>query len=139
MLSFFGDVNWLAVLVCAVASMAVGFVWYGPLFSKPWSKMTGWTNEKVAALPKNNMAMSYIMAFIFAFIIASVLALALQATYSSGIGDGIATAIVLWVGLTGATLAVNMTFERRPVALWGIEAGYHLVMLVIFAIILSAW
>lgn len=139
MLSFFGDVNWLAVIVCAVSSMIVGFLWYGPLFSKPWSKITGWTKEKVAALPKNKMPVNYILAYIAAFIIASVLAFALLATNASGIGEGILTAVVLWVGLTGATIGVNMIFERRPFKLFSIEAGYHLVMLIIYAIILSAW
>jgi uncharacterized membrane protein YpjA len=39
MLSYIGEVNWLAVIVCAVLSMVIGFIWYGPLFSKPWVKL----------------------------------------------------------------------------------------------------
>ena len=139
MLSYFGSVNWLAVIACAVLSMAIGFVWYGPLFSKPWSKMTGWTSEKVAALPKSNMVMNYVLAFIAAFVVASILAIALLATGSNGVGEGIITAIVLWVGFTGATIGVNMIFERRPLALFGIEAGYHLLALILYSIVLSVW
>jgi hypothetical protein len=139
MLSYLGDVNWLAVVVCAVLSMVIGFIWYGPLFSKPWGKMTGWTSEKVAAVARSRMSMSYILAFIAAFIIALVLAVTLQAISSDGVGEGVIAAIVLWVGFTGATIGVNMTFERRPLSLFGIEAGYHLVTLIVYSIILSVW
>ena len=31
----FTAVNFLAILVAAIAHMVVGFLWYGPLFSKP--------------------------------------------------------------------------------------------------------
>ena len=139
MLSYFGNVNWLAVLVCAVLSMVIGFIWYGPLFSKPWSKLTGWTNEKVAALPKSNMVTSYVLAFIAAFIISTVLAIVLLAVKPDGVADGIVAAIVLWVGFTGATIGVNMTFEHRPLSLFGIEAGYHLLTLIVYSIVLSTW
>jgi uncharacterized membrane protein YpjA len=138
-LSYFGDVNWWAVLVCAILSMVIGFIWYGPLFGKPWGNITGWTNEKVSALPKSSTARSYILAFIAAFIIASVLAITLLAINTNGIGNGIVAAIVLWVGFTGATIGVNMTFERRPLSLFCIEAGYHLLTLVVYSIVLSLW
>ena len=133
--SYLGDVNWLAVVVCAVISMVIGFIWYGPLFSKPWANMTGWTEEKIAALPKSNMVRSYVLAFIAAFVIALVLA----ATGSDSIGSGITTAVILWVGFTGATIGVNMLFERRPIALFSIESGYHLAAMIIYSIILSVW
>lgn len=139
MLTFLGNVNWLAVIFCAVLSMVIGFLWYGPLFSKPWAKITGWTKEKIAALPKNKMPVNYLMAYLAAFVIASVLAITLLATNSQGVGEGIITAIVLWVGFTGATIGVNMIFERRPISLFGIEAGYHLVTLIAYSIILSVW
>ena len=139
MLNYFGDVNWWAVIVCAAISMVIGFIWYGPLFGKPWGTITGWTNEKVAALPKSKMTTSYILAFIAAFIIALVLAIALLATGAAGICDGIITAIILWLGFTGATIGVNMTFERRPLSLFGIVSGYHLLALVVYSIVLSVW
>jgi hypothetical protein len=139
MLSYFGEVNWWAVIVCTVLGMVIGFIWYGPLFGKPWGKITGWTSEKVAALPKGKWYFSYTLAFIAAFIIALVLAIALLATGAAGIGDGIITAIILWVGFTGATIGINMTFERRPLSLYGIEAGHHLLALIAYAIVLSLW
>jgi len=139
MLSYLGDVNWWAVIVCAVLSMVVGYLWYGPLFSKPWGEMTGWTKDKVAAIPMNKFAVSYLLAFIAAFVISSVLAIVLRAVGAEGIGDGIVTAIVLWVGFTGATIGINMIFERKPLSLFGIQAGFHLVVLMVYSVVLSLW
>ncbi len=30
------QINLLAVVVCAIASMVLGMLWYGPLFGKKW-------------------------------------------------------------------------------------------------------
>ncbi len=35
------EINYLAVLVCGVIALALGFVWYGPLFGKKWLQITG--------------------------------------------------------------------------------------------------
>ena len=44
-----GAINWLAVLVAVVAAQVVGFLWYGPLFSKQWMAALGRTQEEVRA------------------------------------------------------------------------------------------
>ena len=50
MVSFAG-VNWLAVLVGVVASNALGFLWYGPLFGKTWLSMIGKKQEELKSSP----------------------------------------------------------------------------------------
>ena len=35
------DINWLAVIVAAVATFVLGGVWYGPLFGKIWRAADG--------------------------------------------------------------------------------------------------
>ena len=37
------NINYIAVVVAAVASMAVGFIWYGVLFRKQWMSLMGFT------------------------------------------------------------------------------------------------
>ena len=34
-------INYLAIILATAAEFAIGFVWYGPLFSKLWGKMHG--------------------------------------------------------------------------------------------------
>lgn len=35
------EVNYLAIVVSAVAAFAIGFIWHGPLFGKTWAKLCG--------------------------------------------------------------------------------------------------
>src|SRR4030065_2527026 len=51
MVSFAG-INWLAVLVGVVASNALGVLWYGPLFSKPWLQALGQKEEELQSRPR---------------------------------------------------------------------------------------
>ena len=34
-------INYLAVALCVLVALPVGFVWFGPLFGKPWAKEMG--------------------------------------------------------------------------------------------------
>src|SRR5260370_5585159 len=37
------SLNWLAILVAAISTMVIGFLWYSPLlFAKPWMKEMGY-------------------------------------------------------------------------------------------------
>ena len=47
----FTSVNWLAVLVGTVLSMALGALWYGPLFGQYWLKLIGKTEEELESNP----------------------------------------------------------------------------------------
>ncbi len=60
-------VSWLAVLVCAVVLMVVGFVWY-TVFANRWSAYTGWSREKAAQGPRNQMILNYVITFVAGFI-----------------------------------------------------------------------
>src|SRR5260370_35284703 len=42
------ELNWLAILVAAISTIVVGFLWYSPLlFAKPWMREMGYDpNDK---------------------------------------------------------------------------------------------
>jgi hypothetical protein len=53
----FTDMNYLAVLVAAIAGWAVGAFWYsGVLFGKKWQKELGFTDEYIR---QANMALIF--------------------------------------------------------------------------------
>ncbi len=61
------DVNWLAILVAALASFVLGFIWYNPkVFGTAWMKSVGLTPEDAK---KGNMAMIFGVAFVMAIVI----------------------------------------------------------------------
>ena len=132
------SVNWLAVVACGVVLMIIGFAWY-TLFAKPWSELSGWTREKVAQVPQNQMMMSYGITFLTALLTVFVLAGMLHLTRTTAIPGALALAGVVWAGFTAGPTISNFAFERRPWALWAITSGNTLVSLLISAVILVLW
>src|SRR5262245_25849071 len=132
-------INWLAVLVCGILSMVVGFLWYGNfLFGPAWSRYTGWTEEKIRALPSSNMGITYGWTFVLALILAATLASGLAGfgqTAEIGVVEGILFSVLRWGGFVAATQGVNMLFDHKPLGLFAITAGYHLVLAILFGII----
>jgi hypothetical protein len=60
-------INHCAVLVCALANLALGAIWYSPLlFYKPWMKENNFTEDD---LKKNNPAKTYGITLFFPFLL----------------------------------------------------------------------
>ena len=68
------DINWLAVVLAAVAAFVLGGIWYSPLlFAKPRQRLAGLSNEDLAS---GNPAITYKIPFLLALVAAAVLSLA---------------------------------------------------------------
>lgn len=130
-------INYLAVLVCAIVSMIIGSIWYGPLFGKPWMKEVGKTEEDLKA--NFNPAKTYSLAFLGGFLTILVLAYIISLTNAVEIIDGIRIALTTWVGFTFATAYVTSLFEGSSKKLLLINAFYNLTVLLVSAIIIILW
>ena len=70
------SINYLAVVIGAVLSMAIGALWYGPLFGKKWLEIVGATALNLEArkqMQKNAMPLYLVQ---FALTLFQVLVLA---------------------------------------------------------------
>ena len=128
------DVNWIAVLLCAVSSLVLGGIWYSPmLFAKPWQHAAGLSDEQ---LKSGNMAMIFGLTFLLSLIAAAVFAMFLGRNFGlvPAIAAG-ASAGLCWVA---ASYGITYLFEHRPVKLWLINGGYHTLQFTLFGAILGA-
>jgi len=129
------DINYWAVLVAALVNMVVGSIWYSKaLFSKQWMKLTGRKMEDMSG-----GGLGYGVTIISALVQAWILAHFVAYAGSTTVGDGLVTGFWLWLGFVAVTTAVNFVFEGRSWALWKINAGYFLVVLLINGALLAAW
>ena len=46
----FSEINFWAILVCAVATFMVGGLWYGLVFAKTWVTAHGFSDDQVASM-----------------------------------------------------------------------------------------
>jgi hypothetical protein len=65
------EINFLALLLAALSTLVVGFIWYNPkVFGTIWMKESGMTEEKMKGA---NMALIFGMSFFYAFLISMVI------------------------------------------------------------------
>lgn len=138
-LNFAGGLNIWAILVSGLASMVIGFLWHGPLFGKAWVRYTGWTEEKIKALKPSSMTRVYLLAFATALVAALALAWLARATGASGVKDGLVLGALVGIGFAATAFATNHLFERKPVGLWLIAAGYQVAYLMTAGVIVTIW
>ena len=93
-------VNLLSVLVAAIATMVVGFLWYSPLlFARPWMVAMGYDpNDKarMEAMQKSagkSYAISFIAALVSAFVLGKIVEITTvnSALYGMKIGFAVRT------------------------------------------------
>jgi hypothetical protein len=132
----FGSINYLAIIVAALSSFMVGWIWYGPLFGKIWMKLHGFTEEE---LKNSSMSMPVIMVVNYIATAMAALAIAMfigpEATAGFGIFAGLMIAI-FWIGTSRLN---DVLYEKKPWRLFFINVGYNTIIYVIMGAILGAW
>lgn len=132
-------VNYLAVLVAALASMVIGFLWYSPvLFGNAWQKLMGWS-EKQAKEKTAKMGPAYLVALIGALVTAYVLAHLVTYLDVKTWQDALMLAFWTWLGFIATTGLSMVLWEGKPIKLYLINVGYSLADLVAMALILTYW
>ncbi len=128
------DIHWSAVMVAAVTTFLVGGAWYSPLlFGKAWQRLAGLSDVDLQGGTARVFGVSLVMALVqstnLAFFIgkSGTLEFAMFAAAATG------------VGFVAPALVVTGLFERRSGALLAIDAGYHVVSLLLMGAILGAW
>lgn len=129
------SINYLAVLVAAIAGMVVGAVWYSPaVFGNAWMKAIGKKTDQLGD-PTN----SYLIATVLALVLAYVMAHFVDYVNASTVGAAVQLAFWLWLGFVITTQGVNAVFEGKSRDLFLVSAGHHLAEFIVVAAILALW
>lgn len=133
-------VSFLPVLIAAVASMAVGMVWYSPaVFGRSWMKLSGLTPTKLNKAKKEGMGKSYLAAFIGALVTSYVLALFAKYTTASTLVDALQLGFWIWLGFVAPIMLGIVLWEGKSARLYFINIFHYLVSLVVMSLILVSW
>lgn len=133
-------INYPAVAASAVAYWVLGALWYSPLlFARPFIALKGYSPEQLAAMQAASHAWEIGAAFATSFILAYVLAHFVKFTGAETAGGGMQTGFWLWLGFVATTNLETVTFESRPLGLYLINNGYHLVGMLLMGALLAVW
>lgn len=127
------DIHWLAVLAAAASAFALGGLWYGPLFLKPWSRAAGMDPNAAPGHP----AKVFGTAFFCSLLAAAAMAFILPA--SAGALQGAMLGLLVGFFFVAMSFGINYAFSQRQMLLWLIDGGYHVVQFALYGLILGAW
>ncbi len=126
-------VNWLAIVLATVASMALGAAYYGVL-SAQWLAASGRTKEDID--PKDFMP--YVWSVIVQLVMAYFLAvLTPPLAGAMTIGHGLQIAFLMWLGFVATSMILNHRYQGKPWSLTVIDSGYILAALLVQGLVLG--
>jgi len=135
----FAGINYLAVVVAAVAAWLFGAVWYR-LLSAPWLAAQGKTHADLTGPDgKPKSYVPFVLVFVAELIMAWMLAGVLGHLGSVTVKNGAISGAFLWFGFVLTTVAVNNAFGGRKAMLTAIDAGHWLAVLVLMGAIIGAF
>jgi len=160
------EFNFLAILVAALSSFVVGFIWYNPkVFGTIWMKEIGLTEEQAQ---KSNMLKIFGLTFVYAFMLAFMMpnlvihqsgALSMiggpmfvdsakpsYAAFMADYGDafrsykhGALHGFISGIFIALPIVSINGLFEQKSWKYMAIQAGYWTTILTIMGSIICGW
>jgi hypothetical protein len=137
----FAGINYLAVVIAALAGFGFGAVYYMSL-ARPWMDAQGWTPEQQAAHVRgelNPSRLPFVIAIVANLVMSWVLAGLIGHMGSVTIRSGLISAAFVWLGFVVTTLAVNYAYSGRKPMLMVIDTGYWLGALLIMGAVIGAF
>ena len=103
------EIDWIAVVVSVIASMALGFIWYSKFaFLKIWQEDTGMSDEKMKS---GNMPMMFAGMIVMVGVSTIALALLIGA---GNLEAGLAIGAIVGFGVTAARVMPQYMFAQQP-------------------------
>jgi len=134
MLSF--DVNWLAIILAVVSSMALGMIWYMAL-SKQWVSATGKKEGELMGEGGNATPFIYaaICQFVIAFFIANLTPALMDGVLNAY--NGALVGVQLWAGFILTAMIINHRYQNMSWKLTFIDGGYLLGVVFVQGIVIG--
>lgn len=160
------EFNFLAILVAALSTLVVGFVWYNPkVFGTIWMKGAGLTAEQTE---KGNMLKIFGLTFVYSLMLAFIMPvlvihqmgafgmiggfaglatakpsyLAFMADYGDAFRTfkhGALHGFISGIFLALPIIAINGLFEQKSWKYIAVQAGYWIVIMTIIGSIICGW
>ena len=125
-------VNYLAVLVAAIAAFAVGALWYSVLFGKVWRREMG----VVEGSSMSGMGKSMVGGFIATLVMVWVLAYFYALNYINTLPTALMLAALFWLGFIATVMTNIVWYEKKSWTLYLINVSHYLVALLVAAAVL---
>lgn len=136
----FTQLNYLAILVAAVAAFILAFAWYmPPVFGLRWAALTkrytGLSDTQLAA----NMPMKVGLWFVGFLVNAFALAVMVNLTGATDIATAITLGAIVGLGVGAVVGSWPPIHAQQPIGIWLMNSGLFLLQQIAMASILTLW
>lgn len=128
------NVNPLALVAGVAAMQVLGFLWYGPILGKTWTRAMGKTREEIA-----NAAGPIIVSILSTTVAVIGLAWLIGSTASPDAGTGAVYGLIVAITFVATAVVTSAAYESKSWTVALIYIGYNLVGLTLVGAILGAW
>lgn len=128
--------NWVVIVVAAIAQFVVGWIWYGPLFGKTWMSMMGMSQQSMS---REGMGKTMVLSFVGSLVTAAVLSMLVGWMGAKTLGAGIAAGFWAWLGFVATVTLGAVLFAKMSWNLYILNNAYQLVSLAVMGAILAKW
>lgn len=130
------NINYLAVLVAAIAAFVASGVWYA-VFGNTMVRLQGaWRG---AEAPESPEPWRYAVFFVAILVLSTAIAVLIDLTGVAGAAESIGLGVLLWVGFVLTQWVNSIAGEDVPVGLAAIHGGDWLLHVVIITGIVGVW
>ena len=136
---FLSHVNWLAVLVAAVAYFMLGALWYSKaLFGTKWAQLIklDMNNPDLKKGMGGMMISTFVLILVVCFGLETMI---VKVNFAQEFTYGIKLGLLTGLAFATTAVSINYVYERKPSNLYLISNGYHVIGHIIAATILVVW
>jgi len=127
---------YISILIATIAAAIIGPLWYSPLlFGTIWMRLSGIIPQNPNE-PKDRMVKQYGIQILFTLVMATALCYFVEALSITSVLDGLALSFWLWLGFQTPILINNVLWDRKPLMLFLIHAGYYILAMCVTTTIL---
>ena len=131
----FSGLNWLAIIVAAIAFFALAAIWYQPrVMGNTWMKAAG--VDPGGDGPKPAM---FGVTYVAYFVMATVLAMIARGIGASSFSDGLVLGLLTGFAFVALQALINATYEGRSRNLVRANGGIGIIGHVVMAVIITTW
>lgn len=136
---YLSGVNYLAVLVAAVATFFLGGAWYTAL-AKPWQRFNGYSDEQVKQMQAKRPPPVFFGGMLVSYLVLSLVVAVLFNTFGvDTYREGALAGFLIWLGPAAAIGFTSFIASDKQIGAFVLDAAYQLVFLVMSGAILGGW
>lgn len=130
-----GDLDWLAILAGTVALYVFGWIWYGPLFGKQWSKAHAGAPMGNGGKPDPKTMVMGVVQFLVLNVGIAYFMTGVHVWFQNAASFEtlVVSAFVLAVFVIGAALFSPVLYLKKSMMAWGLDTGFYFVGIAIAA------